>query len=1213
MKYLCARGLKLSSRVLAVLLPAALIISPIALDRGVSAASSEGAIINDNGAGSFKALESATPNDLEEEGVYPTLAEAMQAARYGIYRNSRIERESGSQFSSARNPRHGFRAEFGADGLLLSGVRSEKWHVRTKFVSYGRAGSMQDVERRGERIGKDNRKIHIDYTVPGSGKGLVEWFINGVDGLEQGWNLEHKPEGNGDLVIAIDYTGTLAADVAKDRKSVTFRNDDGDPVIRYERPSSWDLNGKRLETRIEQEGRRLKVVVDDSNAQYPVTVDPYFTEASKLTASDTAAGDQFGWAVSVNGDSAVVGAWGDDDAGGSSGSAYVFTRNSDGMGGVAADAWGEVQKLTASDASAGDAFGYAVSISGDTIAVGAPGDSDAGASSGSVYLFSRNSDGMGGTSGDNWGEIGKLTASDAAGSDFFGIAVAISGDKVIAGSPGDDDGGGTSGSAYVFSRNEGGIADSWGETQKLTASDAAGGDQFGLAVSISGDRALVGSPFDDDDGTSSGSAYLFERNSDGMGGTLSDNWGEEVKITASDGAGGDQFGFSVSISGETAAVGAWGNSDAGGASGSAYVFGRNSDGMGGTSADAWGEVDKLTSNDAAAGDNLGYSVSISGDTVVAGARNDADAGAGSGSVYVFARNQGGTADSWDQAQKLEASDAAMGDVFGSAVSISGDTVLVGAPNDDDGGADSGSAYSFQDVEGIWTETAKSIASDPAATDGFGSSVSISGDTAVAGAPLDDDSGADSGSAYVFKRNTGGADGWAQADKLTASDAGAGDNFGTSVSVNVDTIVVGSPLDDDAGADSGSAYIFKRNEGGAESWGEVEKLTATDAASDDQFGSSVSVSTDTVAVGAFGNSDAGSESGSAYVFARNAGGTDNWGEVQKLTASDAAADDQFGISVSVSGGTIVVGSHFDDDSGSESGSAYVFLRNQGGVDNWGELQKLTASDAAATDNFGRSVSISGDTLVVGAHLDDDTASESGSAYVFTRNEGGVDNWGQLQKLVASDAAMDDNFGYSVSISGDTVVVGAYGNDDAGAESGSAYVFARNLGSVADSWGQQAKLTASDAAAGDEFGTAVSVSGDVAFVGASNGDTPGPLAPLRDSGLSKTGKDAGPSPEAADSGAAYVFTVGLPFTAADVSIRGRITDGRRGIPNAVVSLREQSGDLRVTRTNRFGYFNFDEIEAGQTLIISAYSKGYVFPVQALTLNADVGGLEIVGKRN
>ena len=215
---------------------------------------------------------------------------------------------------------------------------------------------------------------------------------------------------------------------------------------------------------------------------------------------------------------------------------------------------------------------------------------------------------------------------------------------------------------------------------------------------------------------------------------------------------------------------------------------------------------------------------------------------------------------------------------------------------------------------------------------------------------------------------------------------------------------------------------------------MKKFIASDASGDGHFGSSVAISGDTAVVGARRADGAGpTNSGSAYVFSRNQGGADNWGEVRRLTASDAAADDRFGSSVSISGDTVVVGAPSDDHAGPFSGSVYVFGRNQGGADNWGEVEKLTASDAEPEANFGRSLAISADTVVIGARRWAGTTSDS--AYVFERNKGGPDNWGEVNTLTASDGAAGDDFGAAVGINADTALVGAPQDD---VNKGAAYV-------------------------------------------------------------------------------------------------------------------------------------------------------------------------------
>jgi len=255
-------------------------------------------------------------------------------------------------------------------------------------------------------------------------------------------------------------------------------------------------------------------------------------------------------------------------------------------------------------------------------------------------------------------QVVKLLDSDGIANELFGVSVAISGDTAIAGAYGDDD---TRGSAYVFTRS----GSTWTQQQKLTASDGESGDLFGRAVAISGDTAIVGVYGDDDRGANSGSAYVFTRS----GGT----WTQQAKLTASDGAAGDYFGSSVALSGDTVVAGA-GSDDS--HRGSAYVFTR--------SGSTWTQQAKLTASDGVGGDQLGYSVALSGDVAIAGAFADDSY---RGSAYVFTRS-GST---WTQQAKLIADDGITSDMFGHAAAISGDSIIVGAPYDD---SYRGSAYIF---------------------------------------------------------------------------------------------------------------------------------------------------------------------------------------------------------------------------------------------------------------------------------------------------------------------------------------------------------------------------------------------------------------------------------------------------------------------------------------------------------------------------------------
>ncbi len=377
-----------------------------------------------------------------------------------------------------------------------------------------------------------------------------------------------------------------------------------------------------------------------------------------------------------------------------------------------------------------------------------------------------------------------------------------------------------------------------------------------------------------------------------------------------------------------------------------------------------------------------------------------------------------------QLAKLLAADGAAGDWFGRSVAVSGDLAIIGAPLDDVGSQNRGSAYVFRRTGATWTQEAKLLAVDGGLQDAFGWGVAISGDLAVVGALGNGTFGSSSGSAYVFRRTSGV---WMQEAKLLPTDGGAGAWFGRSVAVSGDLALVGAQRDDDLGDDSGSAYVFRRS---GETWTQEAKLLPADGAAGDLFGSSVALLGDVAIVGAHLDDDLGENSGSVYVFRRGAG---VWLQEAKLLAADGAAGDGFGCSVAACADLIFVGAAWDAGPKSGLGSAYVFRSDNG---NWIHEAKLMATDGAASDYFGYSVAVSGDVAVVGAYGVDDVGTDSGAAYAF-RHDGAT--WAEAAKLLPSDGSAPDYFGYSVAVSGELIMVGAYRDDDLGGQSGSAYAF------------------------------------------------------------------------------------------------------------------------------------------------------------------------------
>ncbi|MFK8043886.1 MAG: T9SS type A sorting domain-containing protein [Crocinitomicaceae bacterium] len=398
----------------------------------------------------------------------------------------------------------------------------------------------------------------------------------------------------------------------------------------------------------------------------------------------------------------------------------------------------------------------------------------------------------------------------------------------------------------------------------------------------------------------------------------------------------------------------------------------------------------------------------------------------------------------------------------------------------------------------WDEMIKAVASDRAADDLFGFTISLDGNRAAVSSILDDGvntNGAtliDVGAVYIYELSGGT---WLETARLVASDKDSIDRFGCRISLDGDRILIGAYLNDrdEFGGDTldnaGAAYIFDYI-GGV--WQEQAKLIASDRAIDDRFGYDVSLSGDKAAIGAFLNDtdESGnvvmSNSGAAYVFELT-GGT--WTETAKLVASDRSPGNSFGLSLSMSGETIMIGSYFNatDAAGinflTQAGSAYVFEK-VGGV--WTETAKLVASNRESGDRFGHNVEMDENRAIIGAYNRDEAGiGQSGSAYIFERI-GGI--WTETAALVASDLSSSDNFGYSVDISGDHAIVGARfedqdsNNANTFSNAGSAYVFELQGGV----WAETTKIVASDRAAEDQFGLSVVISGDMIMTGAYNDD-------------------------------------------------------------------------------------------------------------------------------
>jgi hypothetical protein len=652
-----------------------------------------------------------------------------------------------------------------------------------------------------------------------------------------------------------------------------------------------------------------------------------WVEEQRLVTLDHVEGDGLGESVSVNGNVAVLGASRSDCSHEVQGCGAAYAYRFDGL------RWGLEKTLTASSRSAGAGFGRSVAVDVDVAVVAAANSVYVYRFNGSDWIEEQQLTPSGASVAINGGVIG-VAASSAVnayrynGQDWVleqrlvstgGGSLSVAGDKAVVGA---------SGIGLVFEFN----GSSWVETQRLTASDAGGA--FGSSVAISGDLVIVGARLDDcSSGPDCGSAYAYligpDCNANGEADfcDLRDGVSRDInesgvpdecepevptqceleKLTAPDAASYDQFGISVSVDADVALVGANGADElAGASSGAAHLF--RLDGS------KWSSVQTLAASDAAPYAQFGVSVSVHGDVAVVGASEaDCDLAESCGAAYIY-RFNGST---WVEEQRLRASDGRAYDRFGNSVAAFGDVALVGAFwNDCAKGDDCGAAYAFRFDGATWIEEQKLVTSDTTAGDFFGYSVSVSKDVAVVGATLHDCPAGDwCGAAYVFRFN---GSTWVEEQKLAASDAAASDQLGVSVSVDGDVAVVGAWLSDCmAGSDCGAAYVYRFN---GPAWVQEQKLTASDAAADDGLGRSVAVNGNRAVVGAYrAGCPNGGNCGAAYVYRFNGSA---WVEDRKLTAPAGAPLDYFGFSVAVTDGLAIVGA-YGDDAPPDSGSVFAF--------------------------------------------------------------------------------------------------------------------------------------------------------------------------------------------------------------------------------------------------------------------------------------------------
>lgn len=568
----------------------------------------------------------------------------------------------------ASNPRQGFRVDHRAGGPTIAAGADE---LSLRLVGIGRGDATSALDAVVPRA-VANR---VEY----AHAGVTEWYANGPFGLEHGFRVTRRPPGRdgGPLVLVLERSGSLEPRL--EGRALAFAAADGRTVLAARELTATDDRGRALPVSVALSASALRIEVDDRRAAYPVVVETA-VESGRLTASDGAPDDFFGFSVAVAGDIVVVGAKEDDvGANEDQGSAYVFVRPAGG--------WGtgtQAAKLVASDGAAGDQFGISVAVSGNDVFVGSWNDDNSGLGGpGSVYVFTKPAGGWSGT----LTQTARLEASDRQAGDLLGAAVAASGGVLVAGAPFDDDPLNAQGSVYVFVRPPGGWQNAT-EAAKLKASDAAATDRFGSAVAVEGNTIVIGAYLDDVGGAGDqGSVYVFE--SAGWLGPMT----ETAKLTNSDGLGGDAFGYSVAVDGGTVVSGAILHGTQGLARGAAYVFERPASG--------WATTSAFTARLVPAGttttDRVGEAVAIADDVIVIGARFASGANnSEQGAAFVYLKPAGGWITTPRYFAKLTAADGAASDNFGAAVARGGGVTVVGAWGHSFGGGPlQGQAYVFE--------------------------------------------------------------------------------------------------------------------------------------------------------------------------------------------------------------------------------------------------------------------------------------------------------------------------------------------------------------------------------------------------------------------------------------------------------------------------------------------------------------------------------------
>lgn len=800
-----------------------------------------------------------------------------------------------------------------------------------------------------------------------------------------------------------------------------------------------------------------------------------WVQKHKFFANDFGFGHHFGGscALSSDGTIALIGAFDHSEKGYTAGAAYYFTYDG--------ETWTQRQKFFSTDITTGDQFGSAVSINetADYAVIGAMADGDTGKGTGSVYFFTR--------SGLTWTQVGKLASPSSAIDAQFGSSLCLTKDKstLLVGARGDTGNTIKTGKVYQYTN----VNNTWRLEKTYQAFDGVSPDGFGSAVSINDqkDLLLIGAYSDNDFGTYAGSIYVYANPKLQPVVRFEEGMQLQTKILPVNGVTDDRFGRALALTadGKTAFIGSDLNDDIALSAGCVSIYNRIGD--------EWIFEQKLYADDGVASDRFGYSLAVSSNGVhlLVGAVNAPSTTTKTGRIYYFKKVNG----NWIKTQTFTSTDSAISDAFGTSVSMNavGDYAIVGAVNDDDKGADSGSVYVFIRSGDVWRQSSKLTAADGVAGDQFGRSVSLNSVATIAlisAHQRDDNSLSGSGVVYYYTRS--GAT-WTQQQKIYPSDPKANISFGESISMNKDgTLAYIASVDNAKGPVAGAVYIFRRS---GNVWTQQQKLTPDYIKEADYYGSSVAINSDGtyVMIAALSDDEAGNDFGGVYVYSYPSRialsqSKESFSLQGFLTDPEGKIQDYYGrgIALSEDGTWAAVGVEFrDDNSLTNSGCVYIYKRKG---QTWIKSATLYANPVTEVGIFGWASALDADgtQLLVGEVHDGITPIRSGAVHYYTR-VGEI--WTHRQKFKLPTLVAEHYFGSSVALNavGDYAVIGAYNDTEKGALAGAVFIYKR----VGLTWTYQSKMVSPVGETNTHYGIAAAMnqSGSVLAVGANGSDSSG----------------------------------------------------------------------------------------------------------------------------